>query len=199
MPIPAVVIPAHDEENVIARCVDAMLGDDGTRAQIVVVANGCTDRTAQVAASRGPTVRVVETPVASKANALNVGDATAVGFPRFYVDADVVLDPGAIQQVVAALEQPGVLAAAPLIRFNLEDRPWAVRAFYEVWSALPYCRSGMIGSGVYALSEEGRRRFDRFPDITGDDAFVRLRFQPHERVTVKTCRFTITPPKTLRG
>ena len=75
------------------------------------------------------------------------------------------------------------------MEFDLTDRPWAVRAFYEVWSKLPYCRSGMIGSGVYALSEEGRRRFGRFPDITADDAFVRLHFKPAERRTVESCRF----------
>ncbi len=72
-----------------------------------------------------------------------------------------------------------------------------MRRFYDVWTRLPYFNNGMIGSGVYALSEAGRQRFDRFPDLTADDAFVRLHFKPGERVTVPTCSFTVTPPTSL--
>jgi glycosyltransferase involved in cell wall biosynthesis len=194
------VIPAHNEAGVIDRCMRT-LAAAASPGSIVVACNGCTDDTAARArAAGGDRVTVIETEVASKSHALNLGDAAASGFPRFYVDADVILTGEAVAEVAAAMaREPGVLAAAPLIEFDLSDRPWAVRAFYEVWSALPYCRNGMIGSGVYALSEAGRARFGKFPDITADDAYVRLQFQPHERMTVQTCRFTVTPPKTLGG
>jgi hypothetical protein len=140
--------------------------------------------------------------VPSKSNALNLGDRAAeeMGGPRFYVDADVILGPGAVGEVARVLrDEPGVLAAAPAIQFDLRDRPWAVRAFYGVWSALPYCRDGMIGSGVHAVSEVGRKRWGQFPDITADDAFVRLHFKPEERRTVETCRFVVSPPRTILG
>src|SRR5438046_1707469 len=52
----------------------------------------------------------------------------------------------------------------------------------------------MIGSGVYALSEKGRHRFDRFPEIIGDDLFVRNLFAPGERRSLDTCSFTIHAP-----
>ncbi|MDI5941629.1 glycosyltransferase, partial [Micromonospora sp. DH15] len=96
------MIAAHDEANVIGGCLDALLADADTDAgvelDVVVVANGCTDDTARVAAAR-PGVRVVELAEAGKAHALNAGDAVVRGFPRFYldaavgVDADVVADP----------------------------------------------------------------------------------------------------------
>jgi glycosyltransferase involved in cell wall biosynthesis len=195
----SIIIPAHNEANVISRLLCALL--NGARAgelEIIVVCNGCRDQTAQVARQFAD-VLVIETDVASKSNALNLGDAAASGFPRFFVDADVLLPLDSVRRVAQALEQPGVLVAAPRIEFDLADRPWTVRAFYDVWSRLPYCRHGMVGSGVYAVSAEGRKRFDKFPSLTADDAFVRLHFEPGERRTVESCRFVVKPPASLLG
>lgn len=193
----SIVIPAYNEAEVIERVLTAL----GAETNAIVVCNGCTDDTSGRARRvGGEFVRVIETAVASKSDALNLGDRAAAGFPRFYVDADIVVSRAAIIEVARVMAQrPGVLAAAPLIAFDLSARQWGVRAFYEIWSMLPYCRSGMIGAGIYALSEEGRKRFDRFPNITADDEFVRLHFAPHERLTVETSRFTVIPPTTLAG
>jgi hypothetical protein len=167
--------------------------------EIVVVANGCSDATADVARRFGECVRVIEVAEASKANALNVGDQASRAFPRFYVDADVAFDRHAIARTCEALARTNVLAAAPLMRVDTSQRSWAVAAYYRVWATLPYCRAGMIGSGVYALSEAGRARFGPFPGLTADDAFARLHFARTERATVPDCTFTVTPPTTLEG
>jgi hypothetical protein len=74
-----------------------------------------------------------------------------------------------------------------------------VRAYYQIWLSLPYHLDGMIGSGVYAMSREGRARFDEFPDIISDDGFARLQFAPTERITVREVEFTIIPPTSLGG
>ncbi len=52
----------------------------------------------------------------------------------------------------------------------------------------------MIGSGIYALSKEGRRRFDEFPPVIADDGYVRNLFISHERRTLDTCTFTVVAP-----
>ena len=57
----------------------------------------------------------------------------------------------------------------------------------------------MLGSGVYAISEEGGSRFTTFPDIIADDGFARLLFEPEERLTVEDAWFLMTPPETLRS
>jgi glycosyltransferase involved in cell wall biosynthesis len=195
----SVVIPAHDEENVIGRCLAGLLRgiERPDELDVVVVCNGCRDGTAAVAARFGPPVRVVETPVASKPAALDRGDAAAVGFPRFYLDADAELSGTALLEVAARLQAGDVLAAAPRLEVELDGRPWPIRAYYRVWSQLPYMGQDLIGSGVYALSEAGRRRFDRFPAIIADDLFVRNLFAPGERVSLDTCSFTVRPPRTL--
>ena len=195
----SVVIPAYDEELVIGRCLTSLLDgiEDPGQLDVVVVCNGCSDRTADVAAAFGPPVRVLEMPVSSKPQALNRGDTVAKGFPRFYVDADVELSARALLEVAAVLESGQALAAAPRLEVDLEDRSWRIRAYYQVWCQLQYVGDDLIGSGVYALSELGRRRFDRFPAIIADDLFVRNLFGPGERVSLETCSFTVRPPRTL--
>lgn len=196
----SVIIPAYNEANVIGRCLRSLL-DSSPEGQIhiVVVANGCKDNTADKAREFGPNVTVIETEIGSKIHALNLGDEAAEEFPRFYIDADIEMEPGSLQKMCEELEKPGVFAVAPRMKINRKDRPWAVRAYYDVWLQMPYCRSGMIGTGVYGMNEEGRRRFGKFPQITADDGYVRLLFSPTERQTVESCTFTVTPPKSLKN
>ena len=141
-----------------------------------MVCNGCRDRTAAVARAAQPAATVVELTVASKSAALNAGDEHATRFPRVYLDADIELPIGVLRATVRALASPGVLCAAPAPAFELRGRPRLVRAYYDVWQQLPYLTEEMVGTGVYALSEPGRHRFDRFPDLTADDQFVLQQF-----------------------
>lgn len=199
-PIASIVIPAHNEEQVIGTCLTTLLaGADEGELEIVVVANGCRDRTAERARGVGPGVKVIEVARGSKPLALNTGDQAVSAFPRFFVDADVQVGIDAIRKVVAALGSGDALAAAPRMELDLAGRPWRIRAFYETWSKLHYVTDAHIGSGVYAVSEAGRARFDRFPDIVADDLFVHSLFDPSERVSVHDAEFVDRAPLTLRG
>jgi glycosyltransferase involved in cell wall biosynthesis len=196
----SIIVPAHDESALIERCLRGMV--EGARPgelEVVVVCNGCSDDTEQRARAVGGPVRVISIATASKTRALNAGDDEARGFPRFYVDADVLIDRDAIERVAAVLRDGPALAAAPIARVDAGDASWPVRAYYRVWTELPYFDSAMIGSGVYALSEQGRRRFGRFPELIADDEFIRRQFQPGERRRVEECHFAIRPPSRLRG
>lgn len=193
----SVIIPAHNEETVIARCLRAIVtGAAEGELEVVVACNGCTDRTAQIARAFGPPVRVVEIPVASKTAALNAAEECVTSFPRFYVDADVVLDFASIRAMARVLERGDVHFATPSLRLDLSRSSWPVRAFYCVWTQLPYNREhGQVGTGVYALSQVGRTRFLHFPDVINDDGFVRFRFAPAERSTVSEATSLVTPPR----
>ena len=195
----SVVVPAHDEEAVIGRCLTTLLdGSQPGELDIVVACNGCSDNTAKVARQFGDSVRVIETDIASKSRALNLGDRAARHFPRFYVDADIELGIDAVRGVAEALRSGPVLAAAPQLRVDLTGASWAIRAHYKIWMRLPYVRTGMLGCGVYALSAEGRARFEEFPSIIADDYFVHTLFEPVERESVASVSFLMRPPKTIR-
>jgi glycosyltransferase involved in cell wall biosynthesis len=199
MPV-SVVVPAHNEEAVIGRCLTALFaGADEGELDVVVVCNGCRDQTAEVARRAAPLATVVEIPVASKVAALNSGDRAARYFPRFYLDADIELSVAAVRQVAAVLEEGTVMCAAPRPVFDLADRTWPIRAFYDVWKEVPYRALDMVGSGVYALSEQGRARFGEFPELTADDQFVQQQFEPAELRSVGDASFIVHPPRSLRG
>ena len=97
------------------------------------------------------------------------------------------------------MAEAGALAAAPVMRMRFLAAPWTVRAFYRVWQQLPYVQEGMIGVGVYMLSEVGRARFGEFPDIIADDGYIRRLFKPNERIRVSECYSIVTAPQTLWG
>ena len=188
-----IVIPAHNESQVIGRLLRQIVPtppDD--EFDIVVVANGCTDGTAEVAARFGPNVRVLSIPIASKYAALAAGDSAADGsaadFPRVYIDADVELRAEDIRALAMALRQPGVLAAAPDRILDLVGRPWTVRWYYDVWTRLPEVQRGMFGRGVFAVSEVGYQRLASLPQLLADDLAASLSFAPHERVVVPGAR-----------
>jgi glycosyltransferase involved in cell wall biosynthesis len=195
----SVIIPAYNEATVIGRCLGSLLCDHQPgEIEVLVVCNGCSDDTAAVARRFGDPVRVIETEVPSKTHALNLGDAAASGFPRVYVDADVAITLPAIRRIAATLELGPALAAAPRPEnVFLPGTRWGVRAYYRFWMALPYIQEGMIAAGVYALSREGRARFKEFPNVIADDGFVRLLFEPHERVQVPDAISEVFAPLAL--
>ncbi|MEM6993245.1 MAG: glycosyltransferase family 2 protein [Myxococcota bacterium] len=197
----SVVIPAYNEGQTIERCLRAMLrGAEPGELEIVVVANGCHDDTADRARKfEADGVTVIETPVGSKVGALNLGDDAAKTFPRFYIDADIDVTVEAIREVAELLRRDEFVLAAPRPVVDYKARSRLIRSFYTVWTSLPFFTEGLIGAGIYAFSEQGRARFDRFPDIIADDEFARLQAAPHERGNARRGTFTITPPTTLRG
>lgn len=190
----SVVIPAHNEERVLPRLL-ASLADE--RLEIIVVANGCSDATADVARAAG--VRVVELAEGSKIAALDAGDGAASLFPRAYVDADIEIGAVDLLAVADRLRDGPELVASPGLRLDLSGASWPVRAYYAVWEVSSFRRRGHIGSGVYVLSAEGRRRFGAFPPVIGDDRFVQGLFGPAERATVDDAEFVVRPPRTLRA
>lgn len=189
----SVVIAAHNEEAVISRCLTALLADAAPgELDVTVVANGCTDATAAVARAH-PGVRVVELSEAGKAGALNAGDAVAVGFPRIYLDADVVLSTESVRTLAASLDGPA-LAAAPRRELEVAGRPWPVRAYYAIHAQLPALHNGLYGRGVIALTRRGRARFGQFPPTVADDLFLDSLFGPGERMYVETVASRVAVP-----
>jgi glycosyltransferase involved in cell wall biosynthesis len=191
----SVVIAAHNEAAVIGRCLDALMGQDVGHGSldITVVANGCTDTTAMLARQRG--VRVIEVDQANKALALNVGDAAARGFPRIYLDADIVVPPGGIVSMDKVFQpRTRPLAAVPRRRLDLSGRPLLVRAYVAISSRLPVFDQALVGRGLIALSAEGRSRFAEFPLMLADDLFLDSLFADGEKETVNSVEVVVATP-----
>jgi acetyltransferase-like isoleucine patch superfamily enzyme len=196
----SVIIPAHNEEKVLARCLDALLANTQPgELEVIVAANGCTDRTVEIARSYGRQVRVVEISQASKHAALNAGDAAATAFPRAYLDADITVSAAAIRHVAAELDRTGALVGAPQAVIDLRGCPAVVRSFYRIWCELPWFTENLVGSGIYVLSAGGHARVGTFPDVTNDDQYVHDLFRIDERTTAREHQFLVRPPRTVGG
>lgn len=193
----AIILPAHNESSVIAETLESLLRQVEEGDEVIVVSNGCKDETETIARAFEPRITVISIPISSKINALNVGDQFARTYPRIYMDADVRLADGALSAMKQALSSGHYLALSPDPLMDFDGTSWAVKAYYDIWLTMPYCQSGMIGAGVYALSEEGRKRFDDFPDVIADDGFVRAIFKESERGKVIGARSIVRAPATL--
>jgi glycosyltransferase involved in cell wall biosynthesis len=194
----SIIMPAHNESAVIARTLRAMTTDAlPNELDVIVVCNGCTDDTAAIARGFGTPIRVIETALGNKTHALNLGDQVARAFPRIYVDADVVVTLSTIRALAERLERGGVIAVAPRPFFDLTGCSWPVRAFYDIRCRLPSFGEGIGGSGVYALSQIARRRFNDFPSLVADDTYVRVQFNREERETLTSVKSIVFAPHTI--
>ncbi|HEU5035725.1 MAG TPA: glycosyltransferase [Nocardioides sp.] len=197
-PRASVVIPAHNEAGVLGRGLGTLLrGAAPGELDVIVVANACTDVTAEVARRHG--VRVIETSTPGKANALRLGDAAARVFPRLYADADIDLTVDAVRALVETLDRPGVLATSPVPHYDLTGARPVARRLHKVHELLMADRRGLAGAGVYCLNEAGHARVAPFPDVISDDGFVHRSFAPDERTVCTAATTVVRPTATFRA
>lgn len=183
-PLPfSVIIPAHNEQAVIARCLARVLQDAPSPAalDIIVAANGCTDNTVDVARTAAPSATVLDLPVGSKTAAINAANRAARHFPRIYLDADVECDYHSLAALAEALREPGVMTAAPAIRMCTDQCNGLMKAYYRAWARQPYARAGKGGAGCYGLSEAALAQVGEFPPIIGDDIWIHTRFPDEQK------------------
>ncbi|NQY99098.1 MAG: glycosyltransferase family 2 protein [Bdellovibrionales bacterium] len=103
LPLISVLVPAYNEETVVADCIDSLSQQNYPNFEIIVVDDGSTDETirnARMAANsvkRGIPVQVLGQDNAGKASALNLGIDHARGDYIFCMDADSKLHPGSFR------------------------------------------------------------------------------------------------------
>ncbi|MDB6030491.1 MAG: aglE 2 [Verrucomicrobiales bacterium] len=97
LPMISIIIPAHNEESYIRGTLEALLRQKYPRFEIIVVANGCTDRTCDVARNRCH--RLIEMQERGLSRARNLGAQAARGDILVFLDADTVLDGYALHTI----------------------------------------------------------------------------------------------------
>lgn len=206
-PLPfSVIIPAHNEQAVIGRCLETILRDapSPSALDIIVAANGCTDKTVEIAKAAAPSATILDLATGSKTGAINAANRVARHSPRIYLDADVECGFNALAALAEELRKPGVMTAAPAIRMSLDQCNWLMKAYYRAWSRQPYAKAGKGGAGCYGLSAEALARIGEFPPIIGDDIWIHTRFPDEEKRYISQDEagrpvFSIVyPPRTAR-
>jgi glycosyltransferase involved in cell wall biosynthesis len=139
------VVPAYNEEKVLARTLTAIIGEikrTGCRAEVIVVNNASTDTTGALAASFSDVI-VVDEPEKGLVQARRAGFQRASGDLIANVDADTIVTEGWLDRVLDEFRRkPGLVAlSGPYIYYDVsKSARAAVRAFY------------IMGYGFYVLN-----------------------------------------------
>jgi len=109
----SILIPAYNEEGCIAGTIETLLDAYYPNKEIIVIDDGSTDNTYQIAQSYSKKgVKVIQRPNGGKSAALNHGLQFAQGDITICVDADSMVARGALVEVVRRFEDPTVSAVA---------------------------------------------------------------------------------------
>ncbi len=142
LPPVAVLIPAYNEEKVIVRTIRSALTSDYPNLQVIVIDDGSSDRTLEVAraaftleAASGR-VLILAKPNSGKADALNFGLEHLRGEEIFVgIDADTVIARDAISRLIPHFLNPKVGAVAGNAKVGNRVNLWTR------WQALEYITS----------------------------------------------------------
>jgi cellulose synthase/poly-beta-1,6-N-acetylglucosamine synthase-like glycosyltransferase len=111
-PFVSVIVPVRDGQSTIADCLDSILATDypAERREILVIDNASTDGTAALIQSRP--VRYLREPKRGVSNARNRGIAESTGAILAFVDADCLVEPHWLTELIRPFEDPEVGAVA---------------------------------------------------------------------------------------
>ncbi|HSS43238.1 MAG TPA: glycosyltransferase family 2 protein [Solirubrobacterales bacterium] len=160
LPTVSLIVPAYDEEEVIAAKVANALALDfpRERLQIIVASDGSTDATAERARAAGAGL-VLELPPGGKVAALNAAVERASGEILAFSDANSVWARDALRRLVAPFADPGVGYVCGQVRFldpdddNLEGAYWRYEmAVREAESDLAGVTAG--NGAIYAVRRD---------------------------------------------
>ncbi len=177
------IIPAHNEEEYIGKCLDSIfrsIGDDPD-IEVIVVDNNSTDKTKE-AAMRFPKAKVIDEHKPGANSARQAGYLAAKAELIANVDADTILTPGWVRNALTAFKNdPKLLClSGPFIYYDL---PKGIRILVKMFYALSFLayilnkyilrRSSVVQGGNYVVRRAALDTIGGYnTDLTfyGDDA-----------------------------
>jgi biofilm PGA synthesis N-glycosyltransferase PgaC len=152
------IIPAHNEADIIAAKLESVLacGYPRARLHIIVACDGCTDSTVKVAQDTG-TDMVMDLPRGGKAATINTAVAEGHSPILAFSDANALLLPGALEQLVKLFADDRVGAVAGEQRISrdvgAEGPYWRYESYLKRREALFASAAGSDGS-IHALRRD---------------------------------------------
>jgi glycosyltransferase involved in cell wall biosynthesis len=120
-PTLSVVIPVHNGEATLPRCLAAVLAGRGSSVEVIVVDDGSTDATPRILAERPVRVIRHERPRGAAA-ARNAGARAACAPVVCFLDADVVVGPELLATTERSLRESGVDGVVGMLARDTEPR-----------------------------------------------------------------------------
>jgi glycosyltransferase involved in cell wall biosynthesis len=158
----SIIIPAFNEERLIERCLQSISTSLAANikpvftSEIIVVNNNSTDNTANLARQAG--AQVVFEPINQIGRARNAGAAEATGDWLLFVDADSVLNPGLVADILRLIEDGKSVGCGSTL--HMQGLPWWANWTLQLWTGTSILFRWAAGALVVCRS-------DAFRDVGG--------------------------------
>lgn len=135
----SIIIPALNEEKIIARTIEFLKKNSDSRlVEIIVVDGKSNDRTAEFSEKAG--AKLVVCPVRSRAAQMNFGAKTALGDVLYFVHADTLPPEIFLDEIEKAV---GTGLKMGCFRYRFDSKSWLLK-FNAWWVRFPmfWCQGG---------------------------------------------------------
>src|SRR6188508_1371748 len=165
-PTVSLIVPAHDEQDVIGRRVENLLELDypAEKLELVVASDGSTDRTHEIV--RGyEGVRLLESGRAGKLPTMNRAVRETESEILAFGDANATWAPDALRKLVRSFADPDVAYVCGQVRFQREDGTNREGVYwrYEMWLRESESALGSITGGNGAIYAVRRADYVEWP------------------------------------
>ncbi|MGC4096155.1 MAG: glycosyltransferase [Nitrospira sp.] len=160
----SIIIPAFNEARMIQRCLQSVSESVAANhaphftSSVIVVDNNSTDNTAELARQAG--ARVVFEPVNQIGRARNAGAAQATGEWLLFLDADSLLSPELLADILRVIESGTYVGCGSTLR--MDGLPWWAGVTLRLWTGTSVLLRWAAGALIVC-------RRDAFQDIGGFD------------------------------
>ena len=146
----SVIIPAYNGERYIAEAIDGVLSQTFTEYEIIVVDDGSTDNTSQIARQYGDRVNYLSQANQGVAASRNLGMAAARGEYIAFLDQDDVFLPHKLASQVDLLDRDPNLGMVNS-GWQIVDEAGTVKAAVQPWQQIPHlsCANLIIWKPVF--------------------------------------------------
>lgn len=135
----SVVIPAHNEEKYIGKCLESVIQASEEvspdKVQIIVVANRCTDKTADIARKFG--AEVYDNSDKCISSVRNTGVRAAKGEIIATIDADSIMTKGSLKEIKEMLESGKYIGGGTQPKFDRMSLGIMVSTVYVAINLIP--------------------------------------------------------------
>ena len=174
----SVIIPAHNEEKYIGKCLDSIsraISNIDVPVEIIVALNRCTDRTEDIAKSyKAITVKEDEKNIAK---IRNTGVKVSTGDALVTIDADSWMTPNILKEVILKLKSGKYIGGG----VRIKPERLSAGILFSLLMVVPYMLKARISAGMFWLYKRDFETIGGFDEshVSVEDYYFALKLKAY--------------------